>query len=63
MNNKLTNSNNAGNWIGVCTAIGAALFAATNEPTWLAVGVAIGAALGTRKPKGQKHSEIDNKNG
>ena len=56
MNNKSTNSNNAGNWIGVCTAVGVALFAATNEPTWLAVGVAIGAALGTRKPKGQKDS-------
>ena len=63
MNNKSTNSYNAGNWIGVCTAIGAALFAVTNEPTWIAVGVAIGAALGVRKPKGQKHSEVDNKNG
>jgi hypothetical protein len=57
MNNKSTNHNNAGNWIGVCTAIGAALFAATNEPTWLAVGVAIGAAVGIRKPKEQKDSE------
>jgi len=57
MNNKLNNSNNVGNWIGVCTAIGATLFAATNEPTWLAVGVAIGAALGSRKPKGEKDSE------
>ena len=57
MNNKLTNSYNTGNWIGVCTAIGVALFAATNEPTWIAVGVAIGAALGSRKPKGQKDSE------
>jgi phosphate/sulfate permease len=57
MNNKSTNSNNVANRIGVCTAIGAALFAATNEPTWIAVGVAIGAALGTRKPKGQKDSE------
>jgi len=56
MNNKSTNHNNAGNGIGVCTAVGAALFAATNEPTWLAVGVAIGAALGIRKPKGQKDS-------
>ena len=54
MKNKSTNSNNAGNWIGVCTAIGAALFAATNEPTWIAVGVAIGAALGIRKPKDKK---------
>ena len=57
MNNKLTNSYNTGNWIGVCTAIGAALFAATNEPTWIAVGVAIGAALGSRKPKSEKDSE------
>tara|TARA_B100000073_G_scaffold341679_1_gene343407 strand:+ start:65 stop:235 length:171 start_codon:yes stop_codon:yes gene_type:complete len=47
------NSNNAGNWIGVGAAIGAAVFAATNEPTWLAVGVAVGAALGWRKPKNQ----------
>ena len=63
MNNKSTNSYNTGNWIGVCTAIGAVLFAATNEPTWIAVGVAIGAALGVRKPKGKKPSEVDNKNG
>ena len=63
MNDRLTNSYNTGNWIGVCTAIGVALFAATNEPTWIAVGVAIGAALGVRKPKVQKHSEVDNKNG
>ena len=52
MNSKSTYSFNNGNWIGVCTAIGVALFAATNEPTWLAVGVAIGAALGIRKIKG-----------
>ena len=60
MNNKSTNSNNVGNWIGVCTAIGAALFAATNEPTWIAVGVAIGAALGIRKPKDQKDLKNEN---
>ena len=41
-------SDNAGNWIGVGTAIGAAVFAATNEPVWIAVGVAIGAALSTK---------------
>mgnify|MGYP001259778440 CR=1 FL=1 len=57
MNNKSTNSNNAGIWIGVCPLVGVALFVATNEPTWLAVGVAMGAALGIRKPKGQKDSE------
>ena len=51
MNNKSTNFNNAGNWIGVGTAIGAVVFAATDEPTWLAVGVALGAALSRRKPQ------------
>ena len=49
MNNKSNNSNNVGSWIGVCTAIGAGMYAATNEPTWIAVGVAIGAAFGFNK--------------
>ena len=43
--------NNVGNWVGVATAIGAAVFAATNEPVWIALGVAVGAALSWRKPK------------
>ena len=51
MNKKFKNSNNAVTWIGVGTAIGAAVFAATNEPVWIAVGVAIGAALSRQKPK------------
>jgi len=42
MNKKIKNT---GSMIGVGTAIGAAVFAATNEPTWLAVGVALGASL------------------
>ena len=42
---------NTGSMIGVGTAIGAAVFAATNEPTWLAVGVALGTALSWRKPQ------------
>jgi len=42
---------NLGTWIAVGIGIGAAIFAATNEPVWIAVGVAIGAALGWRKPK------------
>jgi hypothetical protein len=41
--------NNAGSWVGAGTAIGAAIFAATNEPVWIAVGVAIGAALDWNK--------------
>ena len=59
MNKKFKNFNNAGNWIGVGTAIGAAVFVATNEPTWIAVGIAVGAAIGWRKPEdkseGVKH--------
>ena len=54
MNNRLKNINNSGSWIGVGTAIGAAIFAATNESVWIAVGVAIGAALGWRKPNNKK---------
>ena len=57
MNNKSMNSKNDGNWIGVGTAIGAVVFAATNEHTWLAVGVALGVALSWKIPKGQKESE------
>ena len=56
MNNRLKNSNNGGNWIGVGTAIGAVVFAATNESVWIAVGVAIGAALGWRKPKNKNEA-------
>ena len=51
MNKKFVNLRNTGSWIGVGTARGAAVFAATNEPTWIAVGVAIGAALSWKKPK------------
>ncbi len=46
---KIKYSDNAGNWVGAGTAIGAAIFAATNEPVWIAIGVAIGAALGWKK--------------
>ena len=42
-------SDTSGNWIGVGTAIGAAVFAATNEPVWIGIGVAIGAALSFKK--------------
>ena len=51
MSKKFKNFDNIGNWIGVGTAIGAAVFAATNEPTWIAVGVAVGAAFSWKKPK------------
>ena len=48
---KYDNLKNTGSWIGVGTAIGAAVFAVTNEPTWIAVGVAMGAALSLNKLK------------
>ena len=51
MNKKSNNLKNTGNWIGVGTAIGVAVFAATKKPTWIAVGVAVGAALAWKKPK------------
>ena len=45
---KSKNRGNAGNWIGVGAAIGAAVFVATNETTWIGV---VGAAIGWLKPK------------
>ena len=48
---KYDNLKNTGSWIGVGTAIGAAVFAVTNEPTWIVVGVAIGATLSLNKLK------------
>jgi hypothetical protein len=48
---KFKNSNNAGAFIGIGTAIGVVVFAVTNEPTWIAVGVAIGAAISWKKRK------------
>ena len=51
MNKKFVNLRNTASWFDVGTGIGAAVFAATNEPTWIAVGVAIGAALSWKKPK------------
>lgn len=57
MNKKFKNTDNAGNWIGVGTGIGAAVFAATNEPVWIALGVAIGAAIGWQKQKKENEKE------
>ena len=48
-----------GAWIGVGTAIGAALFILTGEPVWIGVGVAVGAGLDWRKPK-SRHSDQEN---
>ena len=55
---KVKSANKSGNWIGVGTAIGAAVFAVTKEPTWIAVGVALGAAVSWRRPK-RKNEKIN----
>ena len=62
MSKKSKNSDNSGNWIGIGTAIGAAVYAVTNEPVWIAVGVAIGAALGWRTPKNKNEKEMIEEN-
>ena len=59
MNNKSTNSNNAGNLIGISIAIVFAVSAwlFVNLSPWMAAGFAISAALTWKIPKGQKDSE------
>ena len=59
MNNKLTNSNNAGNLIGILIAIVVAVSAwlFVNLSPWIAAGFSISAALTWKIPKGQKDSE------
>ena len=42
---KKKNVGNSGNWVGVGTGFGAAIFALTGEPVWIAIGVALGAAI------------------
>ena len=59
MINKSTNSNNAGNLIGILIAIVVAVSAwlFVNLSPWIAAGFAISAALTWKIPKGQKDSE------
>ena len=59
MNNKLTNSNNPGNLIGILIAIVVAVSAwlFVNLSPWIAAVFAISAALTWKIPKGQKDSE------
>ena len=51
MDKKSKNFDNTGNWIGVGTAVGVAVFVITNEPVWIGIMIVIGAALDWRKPK------------
>ena len=56
MNKKYSHTYNAGNWVGLGTAIGAVIFILTKEPLWIALGVVIGAAIDWKKTK------VENKN-
>ena len=51
MNKKFSHTYNAGNWVGLGTAIGAIIFILTKEPLWIAFGVVIGAAIDWKKIK------------
>ena len=48
------NIGNSGNWIGVGTALGAAVFALTKDPVWIGVGVALGGAIEWTSRKADK---------
>ena len=54
MNNESTNSNNARYLIGICIAMGVAVFGwlFVNLSPWIAAGFAISAALIYKIPKG-----------
>ena len=45
MNKKFSHTYNAGNWVGLGTAIGAIIFILTKDPLWIALGVVIGEAV------------------
>ena len=55
MEGKKKNVNNSGNWIGVGTALGAAVFALTKDPVWIGVGVALGGAIEWTSRKADKY--------
>jgi len=57
MNNKSTNSNNAGNLIDIliATVVAVSAWLFVNLSPWIAAGFAISAALTWKIPKGQKN--------
>ena len=52
MNNKSTNSNNAGNLIGICMGVAVFAWLFVNLSPWIAAGFGISAALTYKIPKG-----------
>ena len=52
--------NHSAQWLGLGIAIGAAVFAVTDNPAFIAVGLAIGAALSwqkSNKPGSRDHED------
>ena len=51
MNKKISHTYNAGNWLGLGTAVGAVIFILTKDPLWIALGVVIDPAIDWKKTK------------
>jgi hypothetical protein len=54
MSKETKNSENIGSSIAMSTAIGATIFALTNDPVWIGVCVALGAAIGSARADSNK---------
>ena len=54
MRKETKNSENTGSGIAIGAAIGAAIFALSNDPVWIGVFVALGAAIGSARPNNNK---------
>ena len=53
----MKNKPNLGVTVAIGIAIGAGMFAATNEPYWIGVGIGVGAAIGAGRNKGKSTKE------
>ena len=54
MRKETKNSENTGSGIAIGAAIGAAIFALSNDPVWIGVCVALGAAIGSARADSNK---------
>jgi len=54
MSKETKSSKNIGSSIAISTAIGATIFALTNDPVWIGVCVALGAAIGSARADSNK---------
>ena len=54
MRKETKNSENTGSGIAIGAAIGAAIFALSNDPVWIGDYVALGAGIGSARPNNNK---------